>query len=73
MAKILEFKAPVAKPKKTGKSTGKKTKQRPGNALCREGHHKWVVDKSTDFAVKKGKLLTLYRCMHCGITKTKAE
>lgn len=85
MAKILEFKAPKGKSKKTANTRNKKSSvsplvnknvnkpKNPGNALCREGHHKWEVDKSTDFAVKKGQLITVYRCKHCGKTKTKTE
>lgn len=85
MAKILEFKAPKRKAKKSTKSPAEKPltimpmakkpqkQKKPGNALCREGHHKWEVDNSTDFAVKKGRLVTVYRCKHCGITKIKSE
>ena len=66
MAKILEFK-PVKKTPKM--SLVKKT----GNSLCREGHHKWEVVKETQFEVKQGKLVTLYRCKRCGISKTKSH
>ncbi|MEO1889201.1 MAG: hypothetical protein ABGX33_04730 [Cycloclasticus sp.] len=41
-----------------------------GNTLCREGHHRWEVDKQKQFDVKKGKLLTVYRCRRCGSLKS---
>ena len=44
-----------------------------GNTLCRNGHHKWVVDKEKQFDVKQGKLVTLYRCARCGKTRTRAR
>lgn len=41
--------------------------------LCRNGHHKWRVVKSDPFAVKRGELITRYRCERCGKEKTKAH
>lgn len=41
--------------------------------LCREGHHKWKVDKAKQFDVKRGKLVTVYRCQRCGLEKTTAH
>ncbi|MBD2858054.1 hypothetical protein IB286_03470 [Spongiibacter sp. KMU-158] len=41
--------------------------------LCREGHHKWKVDKAKQFDVKQGKLVTVYRCERCGKLKTTAH
>ncbi len=61
MSDILPFK------KKSLKETHK------GNTLCRNGHHKWVVDKEKQFDVKQGKLVTLYRCARCGKTRTRAR
>ena len=61
MADILPFKRPKASEKHKGKS------------LCREGHHKWVVDKQSVFDVKLGRLVTRYRCQRCGVTKVKAH
>ena len=59
MADIIPFKKPSLKQK------------HKGNTLCRTGHHKWELDKSTQFGVKQGKLLTLYRCKRCGKTRSK--
>ena len=42
-----------------------KKKPGKGNTLCRNGHHKWVVDKEKQFDVKAGKLVTVYRCERC--------
>ena len=61
MGEILSFKRPSASEKHRGKS------------LCRHGHHKWVVDKTSVFDVKQGKLVTRYRCSRCGSTRNKAE
>jgi hypothetical protein len=36
-----------------------------GQTLCRHGHHKWAVDKAKQFDVKRGKLVTVYRCTRC--------
>ncbi|HIF17339.1 MAG TPA: hypothetical protein EYG50_04060 [Cycloclasticus sp.] len=58
MADILPFKR---------KSLSEKHK---GNTLCREGHHGWRVDKKRWFDVKKGKLMTVYRCRRCGLMKS---
>lgn len=41
--------------------------------LCRSNLHKWVVVKENQFDVKRGKLVTLYRCARCGATKTEAH
>lgn len=60
MADILPFKRPSAADKFKGKS------------LCREGFHKWVVDKEKQFEVKSGKLVTIYICVRCGEKKVKA-
>ncbi|MCU7851248.1 MAG: hypothetical protein KZQ80_03455 [Candidatus Thiodiazotropha sp. (ex Monitilora ramsayi)] len=58
MPKILKFKKPKASDKHKGKG------------LCREGFHKWVVDKQSVFDVKQGRLVTRYRCSRCGKTRT---
>lgn len=42
-----------------------------GNTLCRNGHHAWKLDKQREFDVKHGKLLTVYACQRCGVTKRK--
>lgn len=38
-------------------------------ALCRSGFHKWKPDMAKPFDVKSGKLVTVYRCERCGITR----
>jgi hypothetical protein len=47
--------------------------QHKGNTLCRNGHHKWLVDKATRFDVKRGKLVTSYICSRCGKLKNEAK
>jgi len=44
-----------------------------GNTLCRNGHHKWQIDKQSVFDVKLGKLVNRYRCLRCGKSKGKAD
>lgn len=61
MGDVVRFKKPRAQDLHKGKT------------LCRSGFHKWEVDKGKPFAVKNGKLLTVYRCQRCGKTRTKAE
>lgn len=61
MADILPFKRPRASEKHRGKT------------LCREGHHKWVVDKDSHFDSRQGRLVTRYRCARCGKFRIKAH
>ena len=61
MGDVVRFKKPKLKQKHRG------------NTLCRRGFHKWEVDNSKPFAVKQGKLLTVYRCIRCGITKSETH
>lgn len=44
-----------------------------GKTLCRHGRHKWVVDRKAQFDVKRGRLVTRYRCERCGEVRVKAE
>ena len=53
MGDVVSFRKPSLKEKHRGKT------------LCRHGHHKWVVDKETQFDVKQGRLVTVYRCQRC--------
>lgn len=39
--------------------------------LCQHGFHKWVVFKDKQFDVRKGKLVTVYRCERCQLQKVK--
>jgi hypothetical protein len=54
MADILNFKIPKA------------SERHKGKGLCREGFHKWEVDKQSVFDVKQGRLVTSYHCKRCG-------
>jgi len=60
MADILPFCKPKARDKHRG------------NTLCRNGHHKWVVDKERVFDTKQGRLVTRLRCVRCSASKTRA-
>ena len=62
MADVLPFK----KPKQAKPAANK------GNTLCKNGHHKWVIQPDRRFDVKEGRLLTLFECSRCGKQKTKA-
>jgi hypothetical protein len=59
MGEVIRFIKPKAGEKARGKT------------LCREGFHRWVVDKDKHFDVRQGRLVTLYRCSRCGAMKTK--
>ena len=47
--------------------------QHKGKTLCRHGHHKWVIDKTRQFDVKQGRLVTVYRCARCGKQRVRAD
>jgi hypothetical protein len=51
------------------KTTAEKSR---GKTLCREGFHKWEVWKDKQFDVKRGKLVTVYRCARCGESKVES-
>ncbi|MEO0442968.1 MAG: hypothetical protein AAFZ92_04395 [Pseudomonadota bacterium] len=57
MGKVLKFKKKTPWQKHKGKS------------LCRDGFHKWKVVSKKQFDVKRGKLVTLYKCERCGKEK----
>lgn len=57
MGDIVAFKKPSLK------------ERHKGNTLCRHGHHKWLVDTARQFDVKRGKLVTVFRCSRCGKQK----
>ncbi len=48
----------------------KLSEKHQGKGLCREGFHKWEVVRERGFDVKQGKLVTEYRCKHCGKSRT---
>ena len=52
---------------------GRPKKTTTDQTLCRNGHHKWTVVKSDPFSVKRGELITRYRCARCGKEKTRAH
>ena len=52
---------------------GVKTKKKQSKKiLCSSGFHKWVVDNERRFDVKEGRLVTMFRCERCGLTKVEA-
>lgn len=61
MADILTFKRP------------KLSEKHRGNTLCRNGHHKWVLDRSSAFDSKQGRLVTRYKCSRCGKLRVAAQ
>lgn len=61
MGEIIPFKRPRPAEKHRGKT------------LCKSGFHKWEVVKNPPFDVKKGRLVTLYRCTRCGATRTEGS
>lgn len=65
MGDVIQFKR--TDPKKQAKAKAK------GKTLCKSGFHKWEIDKSKQFDVKSGKLVTVYRCGRCGEMKVKAH
>ncbi|CAA0081714.1 Uncharacterised protein [Zhongshania aliphaticivorans] len=60
MGDVLPFKRKSVKPKAS-------------TTLCREGFHKWRVDKAKQFDVKQGKLVTVFVCERCGEKKITAQ
>ncbi|BAZ93431.1 MAG: hypothetical protein CMN57_04560 [Gammaproteobacteria bacterium] len=61
MSNIVQFKRPKA------------AEKHKGNTLCRRGFHKWEPVKGTPFDVDSGRLVTRYRCVRCGATRTEAR
>ncbi|HEB99298.1 MAG TPA: hypothetical protein ENJ05_07315 [Thiotrichales bacterium] len=61
MSKVVQFKRPRA------------SDRHRGNTLCRRGFHKWQAEPGTPFDVKSGRLVTRYRCVRCGATRTEAR
>ena len=44
-----------------------------GKTLCRSGHHKWAIDQTKQFDVKRGRLVTIRRCTRCDATQTRLD
>ena len=51
----------------------KLSEKHKGRTLCRSGFHKWDIVDERRFDVKQGRLVTAYRCLRCGATKTEAR
>ena len=41
-----------------------------GKTLCARGFHKWVDDGRKQYDVKQGRLVSIKRCLRCGLQKT---
>jgi hypothetical protein len=63
MADIVPFQRAQPKPKAKARR----------NALCANGHHRWVVWQDKPFDSKRGKLVTVYRCERCGAERSEAR
>jgi hypothetical protein len=50
----------------------KPAEKHKGNTLCKRGFHKWEIDKQKQFDTRQGKLVTVYKCKRCGVTKNTA-
>lgn len=61
MGELLKFKKPKASERHRGKS------------LCKSGFHKWEALSGTPFDVKRGRLVTRYRCARCGAIRTEVK
>jgi len=61
MGEVVQFKK---------KKTSEKHK---GKTLCKRGFHKWEVVKEQQFDTKQGKLVTVYKCVRCGVIKNTTE
>lgn len=51
---------------------GVDAQQGEGLMLCKNKFHKWEIVQEKQFDVRLGKLITLYKCKRCGVTKTEA-
>ena len=64
----------VAQPTNLDKARRRKRKNTAqGRTLCARGFHKWVFDARKQFDVKQGKLISVERCMRCGVSRTHAQ
>lgn len=59
MGDVVRFKKPTAQEKNKGKT------------LCKNGLHKWQIVNERRFDVKRGQLVTEYRCARCGAARIK--
>lgn len=51
----------------------KPSEKHKGKTLCKSGFHKWKIVTENKFDVKQGKLVTVYECVRCGVTKNEAK
>lgn len=61
MGEVIQFKRKTAWQKNKGSS------------LCRDGFHKWKLITDNQFDSKQGKLVTVYKCQRCGLSKAEAK
>ena len=61
MGEVVPFKKP------------KLSEKHKGNTLCKNGFHKWVIEKDKVFDTKQGKLVTSYLCARCSARKNSAK
>ncbi len=61
MGDVIKFKKP------------KKKNPHKGKTLCRHGFHKWEIKQDKQFDVKRGQLVTIYRCARCGKDKVELK
>ncbi len=61
MGDVLPFKRPSLKKKAQGKT------------LCKSGFHQWEPITSNAFDVKRGKLVSAFRCKRCGKEKNESK
>ncbi|MCU7938784.1 MAG: hypothetical protein KZQ64_12175 [gamma proteobacterium symbiont of Bathyaustriella thionipta] len=47
-------------------------KKNKARTLCNSGFHQWEIIDKNQFDVKKGQLITTYRCKQCNKIKTTA-
>ncbi len=40
-----------------------------GRSLCRNGFHRWAPEGETRFDVRKGRLVSVFRCQRCGLER----
>lgn len=61
MGEVVQFRKP------------KPGERHKGKTLCGHGFHKWEVISEQRFDVKQGKLVTVYKCARCGVTKSETR
>lgn len=61
--------------RRSGKGVAKDARQAKaaGVTLCRRGFHRWVIDKTPQFDVKLGRLVTRRVCERCGEARVAAD